>query len=352
MSHNLPNQHAQGKGLGAWRAIVAAGCALHTAFALAATPPSDTAARYALVIGHSRYTEVSTLPNVAHDLSDMCSALKQLRFNATCLADLPDRSSFLKTVDAFISKVPAGASVVMYYAGHAVQVAGENYLIPTGVSATDPRGWLPQFVRLSELFQTTERARAGFQFIVLDACRDNPESPKASAPNRVAETARTANAGRDTLRSLLGSVRRGGGIASYGIAAVRDAPANTLVLFATGAGTSAFDGEGERNGPLTKQLLVEMQRPQMQVDQVVKKVIQAVGDDTERRYRLRQSPSVYGTFSGEFCFNVCPQVVSVEQLEQERARAARAAKEERDRIERERREQERMRRENVVVPNL
>jgi uncharacterized caspase-like protein len=344
MSQTLQHQEVRRQASRAWLAIVASACALQAAFALAAPLPADAPARHALVIGHSRYAEVSSLPNVAHDLSDMCAGLKQLRFSTTCLADLPDRNSLLKAVDSFVASVPAGASVVMYYAGHAVQVAGENYLIPTGVSASDPRGWLPQFVRLSELFQSTERARAGFQFIVLDACRDNPESPKPSARNRVAEAAKGAHpTGRDTLRSLLGAVRRSAGIASYGIAAVRDAPANTLVLFATGAGTSAFDGDGERNGPLTKQLLVEMHRPQMQVDQAVKKIIQAVGDDTERRYRQRQSPSVYGTFAGEFCFNGCP--VSMEQMQQEQARAAREA---RERLEREQRE----RRDSVVVPTL
>jgi len=301
----------------------------------AAEPP-----RHALVIGHSRYAEVSSLPSVAHDLADVCESLKALRFTATCVADVPDRAAMLQLMERFVSGVPAGAHVVLYYAGHAVQISGENYLIPTRVSGRDARGWLPQFVGLSELFAFTERARAGFQFIVLDACRDNPEAQR--------RTAAAGASGQETMRSLLGAVRRGGGVAAtYGISAVRDAPTNTLVLFATGAGTSAFDGNGERNGPLTKQLLLEMQRPQAQVDQAVKRIIQSVGDETERRYGQRQSPSVYGTYAGEFCFNGCP--ISVEQLKQDQARAA---KEERERIERERQQQERKRRDSVIVPTL
>ena len=62
-----------------------------------------------------------------------------------------------------MERVPTGASVLLYYAGHAVQVAGENYLIPTGARAAEPGGWLPQFVPLSELFDVSNRARAGFQ---------------------------------------------------------------------------------------------------------------------------------------------------------------------------------------------
>jgi uncharacterized caspase-like protein len=310
-----------------WRVAASmASALLLAATAAAADKPTPEAPRHALVIGHTRYAEVSSLPSVANDLTDVCQSLKALRFTATCVADLPDRGALLHTVERFVAGVPAGAHMVFYYAGHAVQVSGENYLIPSGVSTRDARGWLPQFVGLSELFALTERARAGFQFIVLDACRDNPEAPRPVA----------AASGADTLRSLLGSMRRGGHFASYGVSAVRDAPANTLVLFATGAGTSAFDGNGERNGPLTKQLLVEMQRPQVQLDQAVKRIIQSVGDDTERRYRQRQSPSVYGTFAGEFCFNGCPP--SAEQLRQEQAR--------------EQRERERLRRDSVVVPTL
>jgi hypothetical protein len=341
-----PDRHA--------RLLLPVALALLAGAATAQTPaPASAAAaapaeppRHALVIGHSRYAEVSALPNAANDLADMCAALTRLRFKATCLADLPDRQAFMQAVHSFIAGVPRGASAVLYYGGHAIQVAGENYLIPTRASAADARGWLPQFVRLSELFQATERANAGFQFIVLDACRDDPEGATTTAAAAAATPA--ARSGREGLRSMLAGVRGAAGVASYGIAAVRDAPRNTLVLFATGAGTAAFDGDGERNGPLTKQVLQQIGKPQQSIDQLVKTVIQQVGDDTERRYRRRQSPTLYGTFAGEFCFNGCPQLVSSEALEEERRRSA-----ERERVERERREQERrQRREGAVVPTL
>jgi uncharacterized caspase-like protein len=334
--------------------LAAAAGAAAQAGGAASAPTVTEASRHALVIGNSRYADVSVLPNVANDLEDMCAALRSLRFRTTCLADVPTRKAFVDAVEAFVASAPPGANTVLYFGGHALQVAGENYLIPTQVSSADPRGWLPQFVRLSELFQVAERARAGFQFIVLDACRDDPEAKRVQpAPARAASAssvaARRAEAGRNVMRSMLATVRSSARFASYGIAAVRDAPRNTLVLFATGAGAYAFDGDGERNGPLTKHLLMQMRRPQLHIDQVVKNVIQAVGDDTERRYRRRQSPSLYGTFAGEFCFNGCPQLVSVEQLEEERRGAA-----ERERLERERRdrEQQRQRRENVIVPTL
>jgi uncharacterized caspase-like protein len=309
---------------------LAFGCALegHAAtITLSSDPP-----RHALVVGNSRYQTVSVLPNVANDLDDMCATLTRLRFKTSCLRDVPSRDAFIEAIGTFVASVPPGASVLFYYGGHAVQVSGENYLIPTQVDGDHEQGWLPQFVRLSEVFQLTEGMQAGFQFMVLDACRDNPDVP---------DTPITAKAGTSQLRSMMSAVRSGGRFATYGIAAVRDAPFNTLVLFATGAGNYAFDGEGERNGPLTKHLLIQIQRPRLSVDQVVKNVIQQVGDDTERRFRQRQSPSLYGTYTGEFCFDGCPQMVSLQKLEEERRRAQEVL-----------RRSEHERRESMVVPSL
>ena len=310
--------------------------------AVAAAGPE--APRHALVIGNSRYASLSLLPNVANDLSDMCDALKRLRFRTTCLSDIATREQFLAATESFVGSVPAGASALLYYGGHAVQVAGENYLIPTRAGQADPRGWLPQFVRLSEIFQIAERRRAGFRFIVLDACREDPDaaSPAPGAP--------VAKSGSEQLRALMHSVRSGGRFATYGIAAVRDAPPDTLVLFGTAAGSVAFDGAaGERNGALTKQLLLQIQRPRQHIDQVVKNVIQAVGDETERRYRRRQSPALYGTFTGDFCFDGCPR-----QGEDGRPREDERGQEEAGRkaSEESRRQSERLRRESVVVPAL
>jgi uncharacterized caspase-like protein len=281
----------------------------------AAEPP-----RYALVIGQARYAEFSVLPNVPKDLKDMCAALGRLRFKVTCRGDLPTRTAFMAEVESFAAKVPPGSSVLLYYAGHAIQMGGENYLIPTQVSAGDSQGWLQQFVRLSELFAVSDGARASFQIIVLDACRDDPESaPRAPAPGTaVAQTTRRS-AGQATLREVLTDARGGGKSASYGVS-VRDAPRNTLVLYATGAGTSAFDGDSESNGPLTRHLLLQMQRPQLTIYEAINNVIRDVGNDTERRYQKRQEPLIYGSFR-EFCFESCPQMVNMNEIEDQRRKA-------------------------------
>lgn len=348
-------------------ALVVAACglpALSWGASLTGSAAEAAEPRHALVIGNSRYREVSTLANVANDLTDMCRALQDLRFHTTCVADLATREDFLNAVRAYVRSVPAGASAVLHYSGHAVQVAGENYLIPTAVTLSGKQDWLSQFVPLSELFRIVEQAGAGFQLIVLDACRDNPEEDDASQAGAAGRSAAKRPAGqkldraalqlaannqqaRNNLRNLLAKVRSATGrFVGYGIAAVRDAPSNTLVLFATGAGTSAFDGDGERNGPLTKHLLIQMQRPQLTIDDAVKAIIQGVGDDTEERYQRRQSPSLYGTFAGEFCFNGCPEILSPEEIAAERERAAQAERE------RAAAEEKQWRRKTLVVPAM
>ncbi len=347
--------------------VVVAQTAIPPMAAASTATVKSTAPRYGLVIGNSAYREVSFLPNVLNDLDDMCAVLRRLTFQTTCLANLQTREAFIEAIRNHAARVPVGAVSVVHYSGHAVQVGGENYLIPTAVSAADPRGWMAQFISLSELFHAAEQARPGFQLVVLDACRDNPDAsqdsrkPTMAAPTPVSERSSSLSApappssdsNRDGLRLILRTLRSAGRIASYGVAAVRDAPANTLVLFATGAGAPAFDGSGERNGPLTKHVVLQIEQPRQRLEDAVKNVIQGVGDDTERRYQLRQSPALYGTFAGEFCFNGCPVVVTPEQVEMERRRATQ--------LERQRaaeaalelgRAEEQRRRANAVVPTF
>jgi hypothetical protein len=258
------------------------------------------AARHALVIGNSNYAFVPALPNVNNDRADMCKALVQLRFKVTCLQDLSTREELLSAVENFVSTTPPGAMVMLYYGGHAIQVAGENYLIPTQISKGDS---LHQFVRLSEIFDITEQRQSGFRFIVLDACRNDPDAPIPAS--MIAGTSQAT--GVRNLRALMQSVRGGGRYAAtYGIAAIRDAPASTTVLFGTGAGSVAFDdSDNQRNGPLTKHLLSEIQVDRQSITQAIENVIRRVGEETERLYMKRQSAVMYGTPGSSFCFVGC-----------------------------------------------
>jgi uncharacterized caspase-like protein len=78
-----------------------------------------------------------------------------------------------------------------------------------------------------------------------------------------------------------------------------------MVLYATASKEAAFDGEG-RNGPLTKHLLQHIGTRGLTVEELIKRVTAGVETETLRDFRKRQTPFIYGSFSGRFCFAGCP----------------------------------------------
>src|SRR3979490_2542529 len=112
--------------------------------------------RVALVIGQSAYRSVPALPTPANDAKAVTQMLTDSGFEVSTAADL-SQSEMRQQVSEFAGKVAAkGADTVRlgFYAGHGLQIDGENYLVPIDV---DPKreGDIPlQAVRLNDLMNT------------------------------------------------------------------------------------------------------------------------------------------------------------------------------------------------------
>ena len=265
-------------------ALLLAGCA--------ARPPAGPS-KVALVIGNAAYENATPLVNPAHDAEDMCAALKKLGFKTLCHANVRDRAEFDARVREYAELLDANAVGLFYYSGHGVQVGNANLLIPTraqpGSAAEDPTRVL---YPVDELFERLGRKPTRFQLVILDACRADLFAP----PPR-----QSARGPGSTLIKSLEAVARAGN----GLQPIKDAPAGTLVLYATASKDTAFDGEG-RNGPLTKHILAHIGTQGIPVEEFFKRVIQGVERETVTAYRKRQTPFIYGSFGGKFCFAGCP----------------------------------------------
>ena len=93
------------------------------------TPPAEQ--RVALVIGNSNYQTAPKLANPGNDAQSMAQLLNSAGFEVTQATDLA-RSEMVRVVQDFSAKVAErgpGTVAMIYYAGHGVQVAGENYLL-------------------------------------------------------------------------------------------------------------------------------------------------------------------------------------------------------------------------------
>lgn len=204
-------------------------------------------ARHALVIGNSRYNN-SPLDNPANDANAIAQSLNILRFEVTVLFDA-DRRQTIAAIRAFGQQLAESGGVgLFYYAGHAVQLDGRNYLIPVGANIQREHDTEHEAVDVNRVLSEMDSAGNQTNIVILDACRDNP----------FARSFRSTQSGLAQL----------------------DAAGGTLIAYATAPGKVAEDGVGV-HGTYTKHLLQQMRYKGMQVETVFKRVRSAVIQETD-----------------------------------------------------------------------
>jgi hypothetical protein len=231
------------------------------------------AQRVALVIGNGAYVEAPPLENPANDATDIHAALTRLGFDSELVVDA-DRVSLERAIRRFGDRAVGAEAAMLFYAGHAVEVAGRNHLIPVSASIRSDRD-LPFETVDVDAVMTQLEGRARVILLFLDACRDNPFR----------------------LRLAAQGTR---GIAGAGLAAVRG-PVGTLVAFSTAPGTVAQDGTG-RNSPFTAALLRHIETEGLEVRPMLGRVRQTVREATGGA----QIPWENASLEGEFHFRPAP----------------------------------------------
>src|SRR2546430_15002497 len=132
--------------------------------------------RLALVIGQSAYRSVPALPTPANDAKAVTQLLTDSGFEVSTSADL-SQGQMREAVSEFAGKVAAkGADTValVFYAGHGVQIDGENFLVPVDIDPKRESDIPIQAVRLNDVLNTLTSAPSKMRILLLDACRDNP----------------------------------------------------------------------------------------------------------------------------------------------------------------------------------
>ena len=219
--------------------------------------------RRALVIGVSQYpASLGALKNPENDAKDIAKTLNGLGFEV----DLSVNGSLREMeeiIAGFSKKLGPDDTAMFYYAGHGVQIDGENYLIPAGVEIADVTDVKYKSVNLSYILEKIQSRGKGVNLVVLDACRDNP----------------------------FGKSR---GISQKGWATV-NGPVGTLIAYATAPGQVASDGSGD-NGVYTKHLIAQMTKPNVKVEDVFKGVRIAVDQETGGEQIPWENSSLIGDF--------------------------------------------------------
>ncbi len=252
-------------------------------------------AKIALVVGNSAYETVGALANPKHDAAAMAAALQGLGFEVISAIDV-GQAALNARLQEFYDKLDRGGTSLLFYAGHGVQVWGQNFLLPCDIRIARAADLRAGAVPLNDVVRAMAR-RAKTRLLFLDACRNDPISGEAGG---LARGARAAPA----IGSDIADV--GQGLAKI------TATAGTFVAYATEPGNVALDGTGA-NSPFTTALLKHIGQPGLAVDDIMMEVRVDVLDATEGK----QLPWSESALTQRFQFTAGPAQSVARDFEQE-----------------------------------
>src|SRR5262249_44304533 len=151
--------------------------------AVALPARADAQKRVALVIGNGGYQKVTHLANPAHDAEDVAASLTRLGFEVKTVIDA-DFEGFRRALLEFGRTAPGADMAVFYFAGHGVEIDGNNWLMPTDVELKSDADARTEAIGLQSVMQAVAAART-LGLVMLDACRNNPFQ---SSMKRIATT--------------------------------------------------------------------------------------------------------------------------------------------------------------------
>ena len=240
------------------------------------SPAAHAQKRVALVIGNSAYQQTGKLANPKNDAIDVSAALKGHGFQVVEGFDL-DKAAFDRKVREFATALEGAEVGLFFFAGHGLQVAGQNYLVPVDAELTTSAALDFEMVRVDVVHRVMERLTTT-NVLFLDACRDNPLTRNLAR----AMGTRSAEIGK-------------------GLAAV-ESGIGTLISFSTQPGNVALDGTG-RNSPFAAALVKHVSSS----NDDLSAILIAVRNDVMKETQRKQVPWEHSALTGRFYFNPAAQ---------------------------------------------
>ena len=229
-----------------------------------------------LVIGISEYV-YSPLKNPTKDAAAVAEKFNRYGYDTTLLLN-PNKNSIEKALQLFKSSSSNADAAIFYYAGHAIQVGGVNYIVPQDFSSQpdDYAAFESSLISMNEVIENSMASR--IKLIILDACRNSPFSQDDHDSD-----------GRNISSPLLRALKLRSGLAPISVSETSE----TLISFATKDGKVANDGLGDHS-PFTEALLMHLDE-KIDISLLLRRVRQEVMIKTKGE----QQPWDYGSLLGE-----------------------------------------------------
>jgi uncharacterized caspase-like protein len=248
--------------------VLAVACGL--AFALLAPVggfAADGGGRVALVIGNSAYASVPKLATPRRDAEAIAKLLRDSGFDSVDLQVDVDYPGFRKAIRRFDDTSVGADIAVIFYAGHALEIRGMNYLVPVEARLVSEKDAPDEAIPLDRLMSVSHGKK---RLVFLDACRDNPY------------IAKMRRAPAEEIRPTVG-----------GFAKLEPDEPDTLIAYAAKAGSTSEEGDGEHS-PFTAALLGNIAVPGLDI----RLAMGRVRDQVRKSTAGRQEPFVYGSLGG------------------------------------------------------
>jgi formylglycine-generating enzyme required for sulfatase activity len=245
------------------------------------------AKRVALVMGNDNYTAVSKLQKAGNDAAAMARELKNAGFTVQLHKDLNYRG-MVRAVEAFTNNITGGDEVVVFFAGHGVQIKSGSYLLPTDIEANSESEVEKTAYELLALTDKISEAKPAFSLVMVDACRDNPLKSRGRS---------------------IGNAR--------GLSAI-EPPKGQMVVYSASRGQQALDRLSDKdpnpNGVFTREFIAQMQKPGVRIEDIMRGVQDSV-ESLAKTVNHDQRPAVYNEARGNFYF-FAPDTAQVAAVQQ------------------------------------
>lgn len=232
------------------------------------------AKRVALVIGNDNYLAVSKLQKAGNDANAMARELRNAGFAVQLHQNLNYRAT-VRAVESFTQGIQGGDEVVVFYAGHGVQIKNGSYLLPTDIEVKSESEVEKTAYDLLTLTEKLAEAKPAFSLVIVDACRDNPLKSKGRS---------------------IGNAR--------GLSAI-EAPKGQMIVYSASRGQQALDRLLEKdpnpNSVFTRELITRMKVPGLKIEDLMRDVQNSV-EELAKSVRHEQRPAIYNESRGNFYF--------------------------------------------------
>ena len=231
--------------------------------------------RRALVIGNDSYKSVPKLSNAREDARTIATNLTSSGYQVTLKLDVTEKE-MKAALRTFAGQVQGGDEVLFFFAGHGVQLGAANFLLPIDIVGDNEAQVKDEAIQLQRVLDDMSEKKAKFTLAIVDACRDNPFKSTGRA------------------------------IGGRGLAPTT-AATGQMVIFSAGTGQQALDklniSDKNKNGLFTRVFELEMQKPNLSIDRVVKNVRNQVAQ-LAKSVGHEQVPAIYDQVLGDFYFKV------------------------------------------------